>query len=120
MFKPTFLYPHFRRDTLPLGCQLVANGNHSFTGGRMAKRGEVTKRSVDALHPKATKDVFLWDGKLSGFGVRCRPSGEKYYFVKMRAGKLQRWLTIGKHGSPWTAETARSEALKLMGRLEEG
>lgn len=81
---------------------------------------KITKRAVDALRPKVSKDTFLWDSKLSGFGVRCRPSGAKYYFIKMRAGKRQRWLTIGEHGAPWTAETARKEALRLMGRREEG
>jgi integrase len=91
-----------------------------WQGGLMAKRGEITKRSVDAMKPKVTKDVFLWDGKLSGFGVRCRPSTERYYFIKMRAGKRQRWITIGKHGAPWTAETARSEALRLLGKREDG
>src|SRR5688572_4235145 len=86
----------------------------------MAKRGEITKRSVDAMKPKTTKDVFLWDGKLSGFGVRCRPSGSKYYFLKIRSGKRQRWLTIGEHGAPWTPDTARSEALRLLGQREGG
>jgi integrase len=86
----------------------------------MAKRGEITKRAVDALQPKENNDVFLWDGKISGFGVRCRPSGEKYYFLKMRAGKRQRWITIGKHGSPWTPNEAWSEALKLSGIREDG
>jgi hypothetical protein len=86
----------------------------------MAKRGVVAKRTVDALKPNESKDAFLWDGKLAGFGVRCRPSGAKYCFVKMRAGKRQRWLTIGQHGVPWTPETARSEALRLLGKREEG
>jgi integrase len=83
-------------------------------------RSQITKRSVDALKPKESKDTFLWDGKLSGFGVRCRPSGAKYYFVKMRHGRRQRWLTIGEHGVPWTPETARSKALQLLGKHEEG
>src|SRR5665811_614093 len=26
-----------------------------------------------------------------------------------------RWLTVGRHGSPWTAETARREAVRLLG-----
>ena len=100
----------------PLATTLATNGEKQ----RMAKRGEITKRAVDALKPKATKDTFLWDGNLGGFGVRCRPSGAKYYFLKMRAGKRQRWLTIGEHGAPWTADTARSEALRLLGQREAG
>jgi integrase len=86
----------------------------------MAKHGEITKRNVDALQPDARKDIFLWDGKLSGFGVRCRSTGAKYYFIKIRAGKRQRWLTIGKHGAPWTPDTARAEAHRLLGDSEHG
>jgi integrase len=33
----------------------------------------------------------------------------------MRVGGRQRWLTIGRHGSPWTPETARAEAIRLLG-----
>jgi integrase len=32
----------------------------------------------------------------------------------------QRWATIGRHGSPWTVETARKEALRLLGQIAEG
>ena len=31
-----------------------------------------------------------------------------------------RKLTIGRHGSPWTPETARSEAKRLLGMIESG
>jgi hypothetical protein len=33
----------------------------------------------------------------------------------MRIAGRQRWITIGRHGSPWTPETARREALRLLG-----
>jgi hypothetical protein len=32
----------------------------------------------------------------------------------------QRWYTIGRHGSPWTPETARSEARRLLGLVANG
>jgi integrase len=47
--------------------------------------------------------------------VRCRPSGAKYYVLKLRIGGRQRWLTIGRHGSPWTPDSARREAKRLLG-----
>jgi len=80
---------------------------------------KVTKRVVDGLEP-GERDRFAWDDEIKGFGVRCRPSGVKVYLLKARIGSRQRWLTIGRHGSPWTPETARKRALKLLGDIAEG
>jgi integrase len=74
---------------------------------------KVTKRAVDQLSA-GERDSFLWDSEIKGFGVRCRRLGAKHYVLKMRAGGRQRWITIGRHGSPWTPETARGEALRLL------
>jgi Arm DNA-binding domain/Phage integrase, N-terminal SAM-like domain len=80
---------------------------------------KITKRTVDQLLP-GSGNLLLWDCDVKGFGVRCRTSGAKYYFVKMRIGRRQRWITIGRHGSPWTPETARREALLLLGLRAAG
>jgi integrase len=80
---------------------------------------KITKRAVDRLTPDCVQSI-LWDAEIKGFGVRCRPSGAKFYVLKSRMGGRQRWLTIGRHGSPWTAETARSEALRLLGLKAAG
>ena len=78
-------------------------------------RGEVTKRSVDALKPAADgAEPVLRDSELKGFGVRVQRGGAKSYVLHYRAGTGRgaplRKLTIGGHGSPWTPETARREA----------
>jgi integrase len=74
---------------------------------------------VDALAPGA----MAWDGLVRGFGARCRASG-RFFFVKYRAGKgrgaPQHWYTIGRHGSPWTVETARDEAKRVLGAVAHG
>ncbi len=75
---------------------------------------KITKRAVDELQAGPT-DAFAWDAEIKGFGVRCRPSGAKFYFIKTRIGGRQRWVTIGRHGSPWTPDMARNEALRLLG-----
>ena len=75
---------------------------------------KITKRTVDQLSP-CGQDVLVWDTDVKGFGVRCRQSGAKFYVVKTRIGGRQRWLTIGQHGSPWTPDGARREALRLLG-----
>ncbi len=84
----------------------------------MANEGNgrrVTKRVVDSLKPGELR----WDVELKGFGVRCQRSA-KVYLVKKRVGGRQRWITIGRHGSPWTPEMARREAQKLLGDIAAG
>jgi integrase len=79
----------------------------------------ITKRAVDQLSADQ-RDCILWDADIRGFGIRCRLSGAKHYILKTRIGGRQRWLTIGRHGSPWTPETARAEALRLLGLKVSG
>ncbi len=73
---------------------------------------KITKRTVDSLK---AGDV-VWDGDVRGFGVRCQRR-DKTYVLKCRYQGRQRWLTIGKHGSPWTPEKARREAVRLLGLI---
>jgi integrase len=81
---------------------------------------KVTKRTVDALKLAAGRDVLLWDDELPGFGVRCRPSGRKVYFLKYRtAGERQRWLTLGRHG-PVTPDAARAKAFREKIAVADG
>ena len=82
----------------------------------------ITKRSVDALVP-GTKDIFLWDEELKGFGLRLTASGTKSYVIQYRMGGREsptRRFTIGGHGSPWAPETARKEAIKLLIQVRQG
>ena len=88
-------------------------------------RGKVTKRSVDTLKLTAdAAEVTLWDSELKGFGVRLQRGGAKSYVLHYRVGAGRgaplRKLTIGRHGSPWTPETARHEARRQLGRVENG
>ena len=87
-------------------------------------RGKITKRSVDALKLAGGAEAVLWDTELKGFGVRVQRGGSKSYVLHYRAGTGRaaplRNLTIGRHGSPWTPETARREAKTLLGLIEDG
>ena len=70
---------------------------------------------VKSLSPGET----VWDLSPFGFAVRCQRVA-KVYCLKYRFKGRQRWLTIGKHGSPWTPETARTEAERLLGMVAAG
>jgi integrase len=82
---------------------------------RMALNSRLTKRMVDALKP----GEIAWDADVAGFGVRCQARA-KTYVLKARVNGRQRWFTIGKHGSPWTIETARKEARSILGDVAKG
>jgi len=75
----------------------------------------ITKIAVDRLGP----GDMIRDTDLSGFGVR-RQQGPATYFLQKRIGARVRWITIGRHGSPWTPETARREAYRLLGQIAGG
>jgi integrase len=74
-------------------------------------------RQIRALKPGET----VWDPKLPGFGVRRQKSDAVSYvlFYRTKEGR-QRWFTIGRHGAPWTPETARVEARRLLGEAADG
>ena len=43
------------------------------------------------------------------------------YVLKFRTAEgRQRWHTIGRHGAPWTPDTAREEAKRLLGEVASG
>ena len=84
--------------------------------------GRVNKTSVDGLSA-VNGETFLWDDDLRGFGVKATVGGAKSYVIQYRIGgrgaKVKRY-TIGRHGSPWTADTARTEATRLFIEVGQG
>jgi integrase len=79
----------------------------------------ITQRDVDKLGPG---DV-IWDagkGSVTGFGARRQRGSTVTYVFKYRCAGGQRWQTIGRHGSPWTPETARAEAKRMAGEIASG
>lgn len=81
---------------------------------------KLTKRIVDAAAPGAAQ-VLVWDTDVKGFGLRVTPAGTKSYVLNYRdGGGRDRRYTIGKHGSPWTCETARARAVEALRNLAAG
>jgi len=80
----------------------------------MNARQRIGLRQVRALK----HDEIVWDSSVSGFGAR-RQKGEaiSYVLFYRTAEGRQRWFTIGKHGAPWTPESARVEAKRLLGEV---
>ena len=80
----------------------------------MATRQRVGLREVRNLQ----LNQIVWDTAVPGFGARRQRSDAVSYvlFYRNREGR-QRWFTIGRHGAPWTPDTAREEAKRLLGEV---
>ncbi len=84
---------------------------------------KITKRTVDALKPLDSRDLFLWDsgdGALKGFGVRVKPSGATAYIIQYRnkEGRTRR-LVLG-HKGELTPDAARLLAVQKLGDARKG
>jgi integrase len=83
----------------------------------------ITKLLVDSI-TAGKKDQFIWDSTVKGFGLKVTPSGSKVFIVQYRDPKLRgsrpTRVTIGKFGSPWTADNARAEAKRILGMVATG
>ena len=86
------------------------------------ERQKLTKRIVDAVQP-TTRDQFIWDSELPGFGLRVRPGGSKTFSAQYRAGGgrtgQSRRYTIGRYGV-LTVDEARHEARKVLLSVAQG
>src|SRR5215472_7967894 len=83
----------------------------------MSERKRIGLREVGTLGP----GEMVWDTAVTGFAARRQKSDAVSYLVKYRAtGGRQRWHTIGRHGSPWTPESARAEARRILGEVVSG
>lgn len=83
----------------------------------------IRKGVVDGAKPQERGDVFIRDSDLKGFGLRVTPSGAKSYFFEYRMGGRgapKGRIVIGKHGSPWTPDTAREKARELATKVQQG
>jgi integrase len=104
--------------------------------GRLPKYGSYVVASSDSYQPGAhisekrigLRDVralglgeVIWDRAVPGFGARRQRSAVVAYVLKYRTvDGRQRWLTIGRHGAPWTPDTAREEAWRALGEVVQG
>lgn len=82
-----------------------------------SRRQHIGLRALRAVQPHQK----VWDSAVAGFGAR-RQSGSTVSFIlvyRTREGR-QRTFTIGKHGSPWSPDTARQEARRLLGEVAKG
>jgi integrase len=67
----------------------------------------------------AKLEGWLWDDRVVGLGARRQAKGV-FYYLRYRHNGTQIMKSIGRHGSPWTPDTARNRARELLGTLAAG
>ena len=77
--------------------------------------GKITKATVERLNG----GEWIWDASVKGFGARRQRDGV-FYYLRYRLGGVQRMKSFGRHGSPWTADTARRQATAALGKVVAG
>lgn len=83
----------------------------------MTARRKIGLAQIKALKPGET----IWDSRVIGFGARRQKGAAVAYVLiyRTREGR-QRFATIGRHGAPWTPDTARDEAKRMLGDVVNG
>jgi integrase len=76
---------------------------------------KLTKSVIDRLKPGSP---IVWDQTVIGFGARCQLKSV-FYILRYRLNGTQRMITIGRHGSPWTPDTARNKAKEMLGLVAQ-
>ena len=80
-------------------------------------KAKISLRDIRVLQPGQT----IWDGSVSGLAARRQVSPVVSYILMYRTmDGRKRTYTIGKHGSPWTPETARQEARRILREVVKG
>lgn len=75
----------------------------------------ITQAALASMKPGQT----VRDGQVKGFGAR-RQADSISFFLVTRIDQKQRWITIGRYGSPWTVDQARKQARQWLVDIERG
>lgn len=95
-----------------------ANSSVERPSGGASFHMKISKRSVDALQPRAQRYI-AWDDSVTGFGVRVEPSGRKTFICRYRIGTIRRQYMIGRY-DVLTPDQARACARRILGSVALG
>jgi site-specific recombinase XerD len=88
---------------------------------RISSVQHLTKALIDRLkyEGNGTNRDVVWDDEVRRLGIRIYPTGRKAFVLSYRAGRRQKFLTIGAYG-PLTAAQARKAATVYKGEVIAG
>ena len=81
-------------------------------------------RLKKSLVVELEEGALLWDTEIIGLGVRRQTTEARHFVLRypipQRGKTKQRIMSIGRFGSPWTVDAARTEAKRLLGLVASG
>jgi len=86
--------------------------NRQKPGRRALLDGNFARRK----HRLLPHEYCIWDSELAGFGMRVRPSGRTYWFVRLRHRGKHRRVSLGRTDEV-EAVLARSQARRLLAEV---
>lgn len=105
--------------------QVLSGGWRPVAGDALRHPDAVTGSGEAVLSPASLatwamrREFTLWDGALSGFGLRVQPSGSKSFLVQTRVRGRMRKFTLGRFPAMGIVE-ARKEAAAVLARIWAG
>jgi integrase len=81
-------------------------------GRRALLDGNFARRRL----PLRETEYCIWDTELAGFGLRVRPTGKYYWFVRLRHRGKHRRITLARTDE-LAAELARAQARRLLAEV---
>jgi integrase len=80
----------------------------------------ITTRSIQAFTcPTGKSRDFMWDDKISGFGLMAMASGHRSFVIQWRSGGRSRRVSIGEYGR-LTVEQGRAKAKDMLAKITMG
>lgn len=87
----------------------------------MSKKVQLTASRIESLTWSEEKEqVFLWDSKTKGLGVRLKRRGVPTFVFQGLFQKKTLRVTIGEYGSTWKLPKAHERARELQRLIDEG
>src|SRR5215472_8631358 len=78
------------------------------------------KRAILDLQPDPSRDVYVWDDELPGFGLRIKPTGVRSFMVQYRnSSGVSRRVTAGRFGV-LTVDEARKLGKRILAEVTKG
>lgn len=109
--------PTFPQDSATLESGSANGDGHMVPrqnkpGRRALLDGNFARRNL----PLRETEYCIWDTELAGFGLRVRPTGNYYWFVRLRHRGKHRRITLGR-SDELDAGLARAQARRLLAEV---
>jgi integrase len=79
-----------------------------------------TKRAITFLRPDPSRDLYVWDDALPGFGLRIKPTGVRSFMVQYRnSAGVSRRVTVGRFGV-LTVDEGRKLGKRMLADVTKG